>query len=1525
MQRQNSFSSAGSGVADSEGGGSTGGDHDQGSGGGERQHGQEEGFSSTELLTQQGSLQEAVFGVLYTLSKERLTEGWRFVVSAMILDYLQLAVFFIGNNFPWNFNFYAWPIKVLKLAVSFFFELFYISTLGIFVIALDCTYYNPVKVNELLAMGMAYFLAVANSELDPLSEELSSQAHNRYAQGLGIACIIMMTYLCYNYVRYMPFQTAWINGVQASFFASLSWASFLIVLMAFFFQSSDKRVFTILVWVGLLWVLPLVWGMVYLRVRHAHKVALMYRMALKPGCEPVIHKFVDELEVEVVARCGRIRDKWGDLMPIWVDTAEAVYKAGLAQFPNSAYLNIAYSSFLIHQRGAMQVGAGLLEVARKLEPSMGERFMIFVRDREEKQRSGSGADGSSHDLLSYVEFQNNFKALLDVHRQALKANRNFWRQLVRKDVAFSDLTKAFATMEGAEKRADSTFKMVLDRYPNSPKLLHAYALYLESVKSNPSRAARYRSEAARLEKATPQGTHNLALGDSAEGGGEAGESVNRSVGAMVDDAIDAVVVINDVGIMQFVNKKALEMFGYKLGQLEGKNVSALMGPPFSTHHNQYLQRLKKTGTATRVGKAPFPTVALHAHGFSFPINEENDSALLWVNLAGHMLALNKGFGDLSGYAAADLHGEFVGSIGADDGLGQEFKHISDLLKDWQYKAIELGTTKHTFQVSLKHKYGAAFAVSGSASFAGTENVRLIVLRLKLDEHAEKLGLLSVNPAGQVVYTNAALENMLGYEPGKLPPCLSAAYFLLASALQPAAQLPTHLCRRPSAAPRGRLTDLGDMLAGFLISKRKSIRDLAPFSCRTGRIVYLLGRNNKQIPVRLQVVQVQQAGTMRCLTATVTELEVPEADGWGGGTVRDVFNSSKRMQLLVHADGRVLALKADAATALAGFGQDVKDLCGKDISEVVQDFNKPAGVFRDWPPVPQLLSRLSHQTSKMHAAGGAASFRVGVIPSAAAAQLDQGLKKTALALSGTLPCRMVVLPLVDEGALSEQDISDGGQLHVVELRQDDLVEVNMEIDSELRVKAAAGRAAGTLRVEDFLGVKRSQLKRVDHQAVGDKQEMVALHADGSRMLVLVQGADKHGDGTRISAVTASSQPVSPKAKPAEGRSEHSLDDDGTSYNEGNSLEEPQLMIVFILVEAGGLIPLCCLALYLLLDFVNRARLRLFNVFLAVPRPVVMQLATREVQVSQDEEEGDDEDGETWLRASGERQQQQQDGTGSGAAADKGVGYSLTATKRRLVANLVGSSLLHYWLGAAFPMIQVYLQGILYGDAKLGLDGALRLNNQHEQLWFGQGCLNANTTKCLRPGDPLYEDTNNGLNHLMNQFLLHAAQLWVTQPAVSVSLNTPAFEFLWAVDRDGEVLEDGLETNTRNFVSDGRNRITLVVVLQVLTMVLSVGMVVYFYFFSLVPFLLHSKKESRRVAELMSQLPADMDVESLVLSSTNQEEEVPIVSPPTAGNDVSTKFNKSYQEKMRHHQSERESDLEDPTLWAKHRSPRRVSFA
>ncbi len=95
---------------------------------------------------------------------------------------------------------------------------------------------------------------------------------------------------------------------------------------------------------------------------------------------------------------------------------------------------------------------------------------------------------------------------------------------------------------------------VLDRYPNSPKLLRAYAAYLEvrllppcccqchafpphcivvaaqvcclasrhlraaagftqSVKNDPSRAAQYHTEAERLDQAATQASHDSALTD----------------------------------------------------------------------------------------------------------------------------------------------------------------------------------------------------------------------------------------------------------------------------------------------------------------------------------------------------------------------------------------------------------------------------------------------------------------------------------------------------------------------------------------------------------------------------------------------------------------------------------------------------------------------------------------------------------------------------------------------------------------------------------------------------------------------------------------------------------------------------------------------------------------------------------------------------------------------------------------------------------------------------------------------------
>ena len=65
------------------------------------------------------------------------------------------------------------------------------------------------------------------------------------------------------------------------------------------------------------------------------------------------------------------------------------------------------------------------------------------------------------------------------------------------------------------------------------------------------------------------------------------------------------MTINAQGIIQMANKVAIQLLGYKKGELEGKNVSCIMPQPFSSRHNGYLRNFVTTGE--RAG--PWPALA----------------------------------------------------------------------------------------------------------------------------------------------------------------------------------------------------------------------------------------------------------------------------------------------------------------------------------------------------------------------------------------------------------------------------------------------------------------------------------------------------------------------------------------------------------------------------------------------------------------------------------------------------------------------------------------------------------------------------------------------------------------------------------------------------------------------------------------------------------------------------------------------------------------------------------------------------
>jgi two-component system sensor kinase FixL len=71
--------------------------------------------------------------------------------------------------------------------------------------------------------------------------------------------------------------------------------------------------------------------------------------------------------------------------------------------------------------------------------------------------------------------------------------------------------------------------------------------------------------------------------------------------AIVESAVDAIIVIDGRGRIESFNPAAERLFGYSEAELIGRNVSVLMPPPYRDEHNGYLERYQREGSPRIIG------------------------------------------------------------------------------------------------------------------------------------------------------------------------------------------------------------------------------------------------------------------------------------------------------------------------------------------------------------------------------------------------------------------------------------------------------------------------------------------------------------------------------------------------------------------------------------------------------------------------------------------------------------------------------------------------------------------------------------------------------------------------------------------------------------------------------------------------------------------------------------------------------------------------------------------------------------
>lgn len=117
----------------------------------------------------------------------------------------------------------------------------------------------------------------------------------------------------------------------------------------------------------------------------------------------------------------------------------------------------------------------------------------------------------------------------------------------------------------------------------------------------------------------PHGGGQIAVGTDDDGGIEAVAVNDPFLAALMDAAVDGVIIAGRDGSIRLINRACCRMFGYEDGELIGRSINCLMPAPYEQQHDRFIENYIAGGDKRIIGRGR-ETLGLHRDGGVFPIH-----------------------------------------------------------------------------------------------------------------------------------------------------------------------------------------------------------------------------------------------------------------------------------------------------------------------------------------------------------------------------------------------------------------------------------------------------------------------------------------------------------------------------------------------------------------------------------------------------------------------------------------------------------------------------------------------------------------------------------------------------------------------------------------------------------------------------------------------------------------------------------------------------------------------------------------